>query len=594
MKNIIKYVSKKHITIVAFTFVFGLFLGWVIFHNSTVQTEEPYEHGTEITSIWTCSMHPQIRSNDPGNCPICGMELIPLETSSDELNPMAISMSATAMQLAQVQTAVVGTSNAEKSIRLNGKVQVDERMLFTQSTHIPGRVEELLVSFKGEFVKQGQVIAFFYSPELVTAQEELFQARSLKDSQPDLYKAAQEKLKNWKLTSSQITQIMKAEKAVEQFPIIANVSGYVTKKMVNLGDYLKQGEAIFEIADLSKVWIMFDVYESDMTWISKGVKVMYTIQSLPGETYEGKISYIDPIINPKTRVANARVEVQNTGLILKPEMFVSGTIAGNVSAKDQVISIPKTAVMWTGKRSVVYVMQASKKGVGFMMREVNLGPDLGDSFVIESGLEVGEEIAVNGTFSIDAAAQLAGKPSMMNPEGGPDIIGHTHDANGPNQISDQPVTNQKTKIANEAVKELLPLFKSYFELKDALANDALQQSISAGKQLQLALEKVDMNKFKGDSHKILMDQFTLLQASLRHFENKKDIDSLRVIFIEISHSAIVLIENFNPLKQPVYVQYCPMANSNKGAEWLSLDEKIKNPYFGKAMLRCGENINSIK
>ena len=427
MKNI----NKTTVILALSTLVVGLLLGWLLFSTSNQTTVD--EHNHEISegseSIWTCSMHPQIRSNEPGNCPICGMELIPLESSDSELDPMAISMSPVAMQLAQVQTAVVGTGRTGKSVRLNGKIQADERLLFTQSSHIPGRIEKLTVNFTGDFISEGQIIAYIYSPELVTAQEELFEARKIKESQPALFNASKEKLKNWKLSDNQIEQILASEKTIEQFPVLANVSGYVTKKMVNLGDYIKQGQAIYEIADLSKVWVLFDVYESDMTWIKNGASVSYTVQSIPGETFKGNISYIDPVIDPKTRVAKARIETANKDLKLKPEMFVSGIIEAKINSANAALSVPKTAVMWTGKRSVVYVIQNTSQGVSFRMREVTLGPDLGESYVIESGLHPGEEIAINGTFSIDAAAQLSGKPSMMNPEGGVTMTEHNHGEN---------------------------------------------------------------------------------------------------------------------------------------------------------------------
>src|SRR5210317_1899542 len=252
---------KKQIILPIVTALTGVLIGFLIFGtDSGVETTKTTE---KKDKIWTCSMHPQIRKNEPGDCPICGMDLIPLESETNEVDPMAVSMSPTAMQLAQVQTMKVGRGNTNKSLRLTGKVQADERLLYTQSSHIPGRVEKLTVNFTGDFVKEGQIIAYIYSPDLVTAQEELFEAK--------------EKLKNWKLTDKQIDQILASEKTIEQFPILANVSGYVTQKRVNLGDYVKQGEALYEIADLSKVWVLFDVYESDMSWIKKGDAVSYTI-----------------------------------------------------------------------------------------------------------------------------------------------------------------------------------------------------------------------------------------------------------------------------------------------------------------------------
>ncbi|MEQ8518630.1 MAG: efflux RND transporter periplasmic adaptor subunit [Cytophagales bacterium] len=586
MKNI----NKTTLIVAASTMAIGLLIGWLIFGgaNENQRVENKNRANADTETIWTCSMHPQIRKNEPGDCPICGMDLIPLESTDSDLDPKAVSMSSAAIQLAQVQTMVVDKAKVDKSIRINGKVQPDERLLFTQSSHIPGRIEKLLVNFTGEYVSEGQVLANVYSPDLVTAQVELFEAKKIIESQPALFNAAKEKLKKWKLSDKQIDQIVTSNKTIEQFPILANVSGYVTKKMVNLGDYIKQGEALYEIADLSKVWVLFDVYESDMLWVNKGDAVIYTLQSMPGKTFNGKILYIDPVIDPKTRVAKARLEAINKSLLLKPEMFVSGTIEAKTHADNISLTVPKSAVMWTGKRSVVYVMQISAKGVSFIMREVTLGPDLGESYVIESGLQPGEEIAVNGTFSIDAAAQLAGKPSMMNPEGGVTITGHNHGGNASSSMESMAVSSKKTKITEDAKKSLQPLFENYFKLKVALASDDFEKAKATGAALYSSLGKVDMNLFMADAHSHWMQQSTALNADLQHIQHLSDINAIREKFISISNSMIVIAESFDPISSTIYIQHCPMADSNKGADWLSQDLEIRNPYYGESMLNCGE------
>ncbi|MEE4155641.1 MAG: efflux RND transporter periplasmic adaptor subunit, partial [Erythrobacter sp.] len=322
-----KKLNKTTLILALSTLVIGILIGWLTFGstNTNAINEDDHSIVKDTETIWTCSMHPQIRKDEPGDCPICGMDLIPLESDqNEELDPMAVSMSATAMQLAQVQTLTVGKGSVTKSIQLNGKVQADERLLHTQSSHVSGRIEELAVTFTGDVVSKGQIIARLYSPELVTAQEELLEAQKIATTQPALFNAAKEKLKKWKLTDKQIDQVLTSGQAIESFPILADVSGYVTEKIVNLGDYVSQGEPIYQIADLSKVWVLFDVYETDMGLINKGDEVKYTIQSIPGKTFSGTISYIDPVIDPKTRVAKARVERSNADLLLKPEMFASG------------------------------------------------------------------------------------------------------------------------------------------------------------------------------------------------------------------------------------------------------------------------------
>jgi len=196
--------------------------------------------------------------------------------------------------------------------------------------------------------------------------------------------------------------------------VYSNTSGIVTAKRVATGDHVSEGSVLFEVANLSSVWVLFDAYESDLPFLKVGNTISFTIQAMPGINYSANILFIDPVIDPVNRVAKVRVEVNNTGGKLKPEMFANGIVKANLNEYRDKLVIPRSAVLWTGKRSIVYVKQPKATEVNFKMREIELGPMLGNSYVVESGLNEGEEIVTDGTFSVDAAAQLAGKPSMMN------------------------------------------------------------------------------------------------------------------------------------------------------------------------------------
>jgi len=591
MKNILK---NKYV-LVGLVLLVGVLIGWIIKPSGEKDASE--KQATEAENqIWTCSMHPQIKKNEPGDCPICGMDLVPLdsEENNDVLDPDAIQMSPTAMKLANVQTQKVGDDLTDKSIRLNGKIQVDERLRNTQPSHIPGRIEKLLVNFTGEFVRDGQILAYVYSPELVSTQEELLEAQKVKDSQPMLFESAKNKLKNWKISENQIEKILAQDKPVESFPIRADFSGYVTDLLVSHGQYVKQGQPIYEIADLSRVWVMFDVYESDLQWVNEGDVVEYNVASIPGETFTGKISYMDLVINPKTRVAKARIVAENKGLKLKPEMFVSGTIKSKIEDKENRLIIPKSAVMWTGKRSVVYVKNETENMVSFKMREIVLGAGLGDSYVVESGLEQGEEIAVHGTFSIDAAAQLAGKPSMMNPEGGSQMQGHNHGGGRESPSGSSSTKTEKATISEKAKKALQPLFDNYFKLKTALGDDDFESAKKHGAEMKSDLSKIDMSVFKDKAHEIWMKHSSKLKSHLEHISHHESIKSLRDNFIEISNVMIEITNVFDPISETIYLQYCPMVNDDQGANWLSKEKEIFNPYFGEKMLKCGETKKTIK
>ena len=410
---------RRQTIFLSITLIIGIFLGWVFFHSSPAK-EENHDHAAETSkeTIWTCAMHPQIRMHEPGKCPICGMQLIPLNQGGVTIDPGAIHMTKEAAQLANVLTSKVSKQSPVKELRLYGKVQADERLLQSQVSYLPGRIEKLLVNFTGEVVRKGQTLAVIYSPDLVTAQQELLETAATKESQPALYEASKDKLRQWKLTEKQIAAIETSGKVKTEFEVFASATGIVSARRVNTGDFISPGSVLFDIADLSHVWIMFDAYESDLPYLSKGQKVAFTIQAMPGTSYSGNITFIDPVLDPNTRIARVRIEINNPGGKLKPEMFATGIVQANLNEYKDKMVIPRTAVLWTGKRSVVYVKQAKTTEPIFKIREIELGPMLGNSYVVMNGLNDGEEIVTEGAFSVDASAQLEGKPSMMNPKGG--------------------------------------------------------------------------------------------------------------------------------------------------------------------------------
>jgi len=394
----------------------GLLLGWLFFHSSGSSKENQASHTTDSKKqIWTCAMHPQIKLDHPGKCPICGMDLILLtQFNGEKIDSDAVVFTKEAIELANVSTSIVSHQKPVKIVRLYGKVQADERLLQNQTAHISGRIEKLFVNFTGEPVRQGQTLALIYSPELVTAQQELLETAKSKASQPEIYEAAKEKLRQWMLTDAQIAKIESSGRVKNNFEVVSNTSGIVTTKRVSTGDHISEGEVLFDVANLSNVWVLFDAYESDLSFLHVGNAVSFTLQAVPGSKFTGNIKFIDPVIDPVTRVAKVRVEITNSGNKLKPEMYATGEVKANLDEFRSKLVIPRSAVLWTGKRSVVYVKQPDIRETVFKIREIELGPMLGNSYVIESGLKEGEEIVTDGTFSVDAAAQLAGKPSMMN------------------------------------------------------------------------------------------------------------------------------------------------------------------------------------
>ncbi|MEZ5016036.1 MAG: efflux RND transporter periplasmic adaptor subunit [Flavipsychrobacter sp.] len=585
-----KKINKNTIYIALGTLVIGVLLGGLFFGSNNKPAQETNTQEAEL-AIWTCTMHPQIRKTEPGLCPICGMELVSLNREGSDVGSSEVRMTPTAMQLANVQTSIVKRQKPVKEIRMNGKVKPDERKLFSQVSHIPGRLERLLVDFTGEYVSSGQTIAYVYSPELVTAQDELLEAYKIKETQPELYNAAREKLKNWKLSEQQIDNILSTGKLQERFPVIADVSGIVSNKRVNTGDYVQRGQALFEIANLNTVWVLFDVYEQDLAWINKGDAVNFSVQSLPGKVFKSKVDFIDPVIDPARRVASARVQVSNQSNQLKPEMFATGIIETPLKKQNETLVIPKSAVMWTGERSIVYVQeQSAGSGYNFMMREVVLGPMLGDSYVVKEGLEEGEEIVTNGTFSVDAAAQLAGKPSMMNPEGGAMSMSHNHgDMN--NNVTEGAGKKSINDLEQATIYQLV---QQYELLKDALVDDDFNKSKQLAKSLYKQIKQTDMSNFDGLEHKVWMQHSGNALNALEQMKDAKNIGELRRYLKPLSGQIIIMSRHFAPFKKSLYVMQCPMADKNNGADWISFEGEVKNPYYGADMLSCGSIIDTIQ
>ncbi len=613
MKKIILKV-KENFKLILGVFIIGLLVGWIFFHSSSdaivtgtdIEGQEGHNHETEDATIWTCSMHPQIKQDKPGKCPICAMDLIPLQSMTsggDDVDPNEIVMTESAAKLASIQTMIVAKGSPNKTVYLQGKIQADERKIAELTARFGGRIEKLFVNFTGQNVSKGEKLATIYSPGLVTAQRELLEALSFKESRPSLYTAAKGKLKLWDLTDQQILSIEQKGEPQLYFDVLSPISGTVMMRHVAIGDYVKEGMPLFKVIDLTKIWAMFDAYESDLPWIKLGDKLEFTIQALPGKTFSSKVSFIDPFINGKTRVTKVRLEVSNPNLVLKPEMFTSGLLESKIAEASNQIIVPKSAILWTGKRAVVYVKVANRESPSFLYREVILGPEAGAFYVISEGLNEGEEIAVNGVFKIDAASQLQGLPSMMNPSGGAGSTPHDMSKmNTGSSGSTMSAAEHEAMTKDDKPMKTDPIFKtqftalynSYLTLKDAfVASDASKVHKTAA-SFSKSLASVDMALLKGDAHMLWMNQLSTIEQAIKDMHTTSDIEVQRTAFAGLNLAFYKSIKAYGLTGTTAYYQYCPMANRDKGAYWFSADEEIRNPYFGEAMLGCGENRETIK
>jgi len=477
--NLKSWFSRTRLKIAAIILI-AFFVGYIV-RGWTVSSQLDIEHTQaphDKQQVWTCSMHPQIRQPKPGKCPICLMDLVPVE-SSGQAGPREISFSEDALKLMEIQATPVERKFVEAQIRMVGKLSYDETRLKHITAWVPGRIDRLYVDFTGTQVIKGDHMVYLYSPELISAQAEFLQAtkavKKIKTGSSELIKrstlatleAAKEKLILLGLTQQQIEEIEASGVPADHMTIYAPIGGIVLSKHVNEGAYVQTGTKIYTIADLSQLWVQLDAYESDMMWVRYGQAVEFTTEAYPGEVFKGRITFISPTVDPKTRTIKLRVNVDNKEGKLKPHMFVRAVVRSKVAGSGMVMDvslagkwicpmhpsvvkenqgncdicgmdlvtteslgyvkadlpsqaplvIPATAPLITGKRAVVYVRRPDVDKPTFEGREVVLGPRAGDHYIVESGLVEGEIVVTNGNFKIDSALQIQAKPSMMNPEG---------------------------------------------------------------------------------------------------------------------------------------------------------------------------------
>ena len=597
---------------------------------SAAKTDETVpDPGPPVPVVWTCSMDPQIQRHAPGKCPICGMDLIPLEPMGD------------------VGARVVPAERkfVTVEVRLVGKVDYDETRFGYITAWLPGRLDRLYVDYTGVPVKKGDHMVLLYSPQLLAAQEELLQAiravKEIENSRIEIMKenaratveAAREKLRLWGLSKEQIAEIERRGKVREHMEINAPMGGIVIHKNAQQGMYVDTGTRIYTIADLSRVWVKLDAYESDLKWLRYGQKVSFTAEAYPGETFEGQIAFIDPVVDAVTRTVKMRVNVSNADGRLKPEMFVRGVVRTQVAAGGRVMDpdlagkwicymhpwivkdgpgmcdvcgmplvtteslgyvpvvaeqrvkplvIPASAPLITGKRAIVYVQLRGLEVPTYEPRVVTLGPRAGDYYVVQQGLGEGDLVVVEGNFKIDAARQLMRQPSMMSPEG-LETTAAKPVAGGP-----------RLEVPDAFRTQLGTVLAAYGKTASALAADDLDAAKRAARDTRTALDAVDMKLLTGDAHAAWMKSLKDLDTSLDGMTQAADIETLRKHFALLSESLASAVRAFGVLPAaPVYVLHCPMAFNNRGADWLSDAKEVRNPYFGAAMPKCGEVIETL-
>lgn len=601
--------------------VVGLILGALLFpRNGTDHHHEAAPAGQESTKseTWTCSMHPQVKAPKPGKCPICAMDLIPLSQLGANRGGREFAMSEAAKKLAGIQTVSVERKYPEAHIHLYGTVSYDETQQKTISARFPGRIERLFVDYTGIRVKKGDHLATIYSPELLTAQTELLTAKRFNNE--DALRASRDKLRLWGFSAERIRQIEESGKASDELTIDAPVAGIVTHKNVSEGDYLQTGMPLFRINTLDQLWILFDAYESDKPWLRFGQPIEFSAEALPGKTFPSQISFLSPDLDPKTRTFGVRANIDNPGEQLKPGMFVRGVVLAKVAGIGKVIDptlsgkwispmhpeivkdgpgkcdicgmdlvpaeelgytvatpdekpplvIPSSSVLHTGKRSIVYIEKPGEEEPVFEGREILLGPRADDLYIVEAGLRQGEKVVVEGAFAIDSALQIQAQPSMMLPPENPDPI------------------YQQFETPEEFRTHLKSLLETYFSVQQALAGDDETTAKAKAQSMSADSEKAAVALPDENAKTVWLKLKETISSEARLVSEAKDIKGARTHFEPLSDAMEQAVRHFGSAEAHVFVAHCPMAFSNKGADWLQETNDVLNPYFGSSMLTCGE------
>ncbi len=582
---------------------------------------------------YVCPMMCVPPTTQPGRCPVCGMELVEAtaEASSDG---RSVVIEAAARRMIGIRTSMVKRQPVDRIIRTIGTIEYDQSKLANIAAYVDGRLERLYADYVGVPVQKGDDLALLYSPDLYTALVEYLtaieraQGSRLLD-QSRLVMLAEEKLRELGLADEQIFAVRQSGEPQARIRIRSPQRGTVIEKPVVEGDYVKTGQTIYRVADLSTVWLMLDLFPDDAASIRFGQEVEAEIASAPGMVFTGRVAFIDPTVNPRTRTVRVRVEMLNLDGKLRPgdyatarvrvpavprDLVYDPALAGKYISpmhpqiirdapgkcpicdmdliptsqlgfsdtplpEEAVITVPRKAVLMAGGNSVVYVETEPGR---FEVRRVSIAVLTDDLAIVAGGLKPGEIVATDGNFLIDSQSQLAGNPSLLDPSKAPEF------PPGPLELPEGlPVV--LSGPAERSGRALDAAAQAYFDIQSALAADAAAPSVAVNQLVQAITELAASGEIQDAG--LLQDLQTTIEAS-EHLS--LSIDTARLAFRRISHALLRVLNRYRGPQtvESLFHFYCPMVPGG-GGDWMQNSSELKNPYWGSQMLTCGELVRSM-